>query len=479
MFDFDIQLAFPVIAPALLGLVLLVLVRVVRGSRWALPTITLVGLALTGAIVVRLAQYISVEGHQITANGMIVIDGFGLFFSALVLMIAAMTVVASVRFNEREQIDHGEFYALILFCVAGMFLMLQTTHLMMVLIGLEIFSLSLYVLTGLTRGRVRSIEAALKYFLLGAFSSGFIIYGMALLYGSTGTLDMARIGESVTGGGSLMLWVGMGLLLVGFSFKIGAVPFHQWIPDVYEGAPTNVTGFMAAATKTVAFAVLVRFLIGAFSDAHVVWAPIITCLAILTMTVANLIALAQTNIKRMLAFSSIAHAGYLLIALVAHSTLGVEAIMFYLAAYGFMTVGVFTVVAALGRGDEQAERGYRIADLKHLGWNRPLLGLTLAFFLFSLAGIPPTAGFLGKYVIFRAAVESELWLLAVIGVLNAAVAAYYYLRVIVAMYMQEADTDQQPLPVPATMALVMVIASIAVIYLGVAPGRLLELISSL
>jgi NADH-quinone oxidoreductase subunit N len=479
MFDLDIQLAYPVIAPAVLGLVLLVLVRAVRGSRWALPSITLIGFGLTGVILARLAQYISVEGPQVTANGMITIDGFGLFFSAIVLVIATLTVIASVRFNERERVDHGEFYALILFCVAGMFLMLQTSHLMMVLIGLEIFSLSLYVLTGLTRNRVRSVEAALKYFLLGAFSSGFIVYGMALLYGSAGTLDMSRISGSVVGGGSLMLWIGMGLLLVGFSFKIGAVPFHQWIPDVYEGAPTNVTGFMAAATKTVAFAVLLRFLMGAFAEAHVIWEPIITWMAILTMTVANLIALAQTNIKRLLAFSSIAHAGYLLIALVCNNKLGSDAIMFYLAAYGVMTIGIFTVVAALGRGDEQTERGYRIADMKHLGWQRPMLGLAMAFFLFSLAGIPPTAGFLGKYVIFRAAVESKLWLLAVIGVLNAAVAAYYYLRVIVALYMIESETDQQPLPVPPTMAVIMVIASIAVIYLGVAPGRLLELISSL
>jgi len=336
------------------------------------------------------------------------------------------------------------------------------------------------VITGLTRNRIRSVESALKYFLLGAFSSGFIVYGLALLYGATGSLDMVEIRASVLDGSpSRMLLIGMGLVFVGLAFKIAVVPFHQWVPDVYQGAPTNVTGFMAAATKTAAFAVLLRFLIGAFGSDETIWVPMITWLSILTMTVANLVALAQTNLKRMLAFSSIAHAGYLLIALVCRPEWGVRAILFYLTAYGFMTVGAFVVLAAAGRGDAESERGYTLADWAGLGWRRPMLGLAMMIFLVSLAGIPPTGGFLGKYVIFQAAIESKRYLLAIVGVLNAAVAAFYYLRVIVAMYMREPETDELPLPTSPLMAAVMIVAVVGVFYLGIAPGRVLELIQNL
>ena len=276
-----------------------------------------------------------------------------------------------------------------------------------------------------------------------------------------------------------MLWVGMGLVLIGLAFKIAAVPFHQWVPDVYQGAPTNVTGFMAAATKTAVFAVLLRMLVGAFGDSSDVWVPLITWLSILTMTVANLTALAQRNLKRLLGYSSIAHAGYLLIAVVCLPEDGVRAILFYLTAYAIMTVGAFAVLAAAGRGDAEVERGYSISDWAGLGWRRPMLGLAMTFFLFSLAGMPPTAGFLGKFVIFRAAVDADRWLLAIVGMLNATVAVYYYLRVVVTMYMHESETDELPLPISPATATVMVFSMIGVLYLGLAPGRLLDLISGL
>jgi len=479
MGDFNVLLMMPVITLAAFGLLAMVLVPLLRADGRALGIVALIGVAMTAVSLGRLWHDWRIAGPMETASGLVRIDGFGLFFAYILLVIGGLSILLSITFLEREGADRGEFYALLLLCLAGMMLMLHTTHLMVVLIGLEVFSLALYVLTGLTRRRPRSVESALKYFLLGAFSSGFMVYGLALLYGATGSLDIIRIGSVVAADPTPMLWVGMGLTLIGLAFKIAVVPFHQWVPDVYQGAPTNVTGFMAAATKTVAFAVLLRFLIGSFGSHPEVWQPLITWLAILTMTVGNLIALAQTNLKRLLAYSSIAHAGYLLIAVVCRPESGVGAILFYLTSYAFMTVGAFAVLTAIGRGDEEGERGYTLREVSGLGWSRPMLALAMTFFLFSLAGIPPTGGFLGKYVIFQAAIESKRYLLAVVGVLNAAVAAYYYLRVVVVMYMREADSEEGPLPVPYTTGTVMAIAVLGVIYLGIAPGRLLDLVRDL
>jgi len=479
MGDLSFPLILPVVCLAAYGLLALASVPLLRGQSRMLALVTLLGLGMTGAFLWQLWRTCAVAGSQETAHGMVRIDGFGLFFSFLLILVGALSVLYSVSFLEREEADSGEFYPLLLFCLAGMLIMLHTTNLIMVLIGLEVFSLSLYVLTGLTRARSRSVEAAMKYFLLGAFSSGFIVYGMALLYGATRSLDLARIGALAASAPSRMLWIGMGLVLIGIAFKIGLVPFHHWVPDVYQGAPTNVTGFMAAATKTVAFAVLLRFLVGAFGQSQAVWVPLVTVLAILTMTVANLVALAQTNLKRLLAFSSIAHAGYILIAVVCNPERGVRAILFYLSAYAVMTVGAFAVLAAGGRGDSESERGYTLDDWAGLGWRRPVLGLSLSLFLLSLAGIPPTAGFFGKYVVFMAAIESGRYLLAVVGMLNAAVAAYYYLRVIVTLYMRESETDELPLPVTPATAAVLLLSAAGVLYLGLAPGRLYDLVRDL
>jgi NADH-quinone oxidoreductase subunit N len=479
MGDFELILVMPVICLSAFGLLTLLLAPFYRGTSRYLGIASLIGLVMTGAFLVRLWTLWRLAGPQDTAFGMVRIDGFGLFFSFVLLLVGVLSVLYSMTFLEREEADQGEFYALILFCLAGMVLMLHTTHLMMVLIGLEVFSLALYVLTGLTRMRVRSVESSLKYFLLGAFSSGFFAYGLALLYGATQSLDLAEISAQAASNPSRMMWIGMGLVLIGLGFKIAIVPFHQWVPDVYQGAPTNITGFMAAATKTAAFAVLLRFLVGAFGDHTEVWVPLITWLAILTMTVANLIALAQRNLKRLLAFSSIAHAGYLLIAVVCRPEDGVRAILFYLTAYALMTVGAFAVLAAVGRGDAETERGYSLSEWAGLGWRRPMLGLAMAFFLFSLAGLPPTGGFFGKYVVFMAAIHAKQYMLAVVGMLNATVAVYYYLRVVVTMYMQEPETDELPLPITPATATVMLVSVIGVLYLGLAPGRLLDLLRTL
>lgn len=470
---FDWVLMAPVAIPAIFALLVLLMSPFFRGASSLLGWTTVTGLAVTLFATAHLWDD-AAAAELSTAAGLLRLDPFGLAFSMIVIVIAMLSALVSVRFLEREDADHGEFYALFLITVAGMLMMLNTRHLMMILVGLEVFSVSLYALCGLTRSRIRSIESALKYFLLGAFSSGFLVYGVALLYGATGSLDLARVGEAVAAGTTPLLWMGLGLTFVGFAFKIAIVPFHHWVPDVYQGAPTNVTGFMAAATKTVAFAALLRLFLGAFGAETVRWAPMIGAFAMLTMTVANLVALAQTNVKRLLAFSSISHAGYLLIAVVCDRLAGVQAITFYLITYGFMTVGAFAIAAAVGRGDSEKETGYDLASWRGLASRRPYLAAAMTVFLVSMAGIPPTGGFLGKYLIFQAAIESKLYTLAIVGALNAVIAAYYYLRIVIAMYMQQPDEEPAPaawLGPETTVALVVAVA--AVMALGLVPAPIL------
>ena len=482
MGQLNLTLVLPVAILGAWGMLVLLMTPFFRETgRGAAAVISPWGVSLLGVAFAAWACVLQWPGTarlaQKTAYGMVHVDHFGVYLSLLVLVVGFLTLLLSARFLEREEAEHGEFYGLTLFALAGMVLMLQTTNLMMVLIGLEIFSVTLYVLCGLTRGRPRSIEAALKYFLLGAFSSGFLVYGLALIYGSVHTLQLGEITRMTVDQHSPMLALGLGLVVVGLAFKIAIVPFHQWVPDVYTGAPTNVTGFMAAATKTAALAALIRVLAGAFAGHSDMWIPLVTWLAVATMTVANLIALAQTNIKRLLAFSSIAHAGYLLIALVCLPGLGIRAIIFYLTAYAFMTVGAFAVAAAVGSGDASGERGYDfVTSWAGLGHRRPWLAAAMTVFLLSMAGIPPTGGFFGKYLIFQAAVESRQWMLAVVGSLNAVIAAYYYLGVIMTMWFKEAGDDPaEPARMTPGLAAVLTISVAAVVYLGVAPGRLLEL----
>ena len=492
MSELSLTLVLPVVILATWALFVLVMSRLFReaegevGGGWFARLLARVVnpwvISLGGVIFAILAcvrQWMVTETVAAsTAYGMVTVDRLGVFMALLVLSIGFLSLLFSSRFLEREAVEHAEFYALVLLALAGMVVMVQTTHLMVLLIGLEIFSVAFYVLCGLTRGRVRSIESALKYFLLGAFSSGFLVYGLALLYGGAGSLSLPEIAAAASSKPTATLTVGLGLVIVGLAFKIAVVPFHQWVPDVYTGAPTNVTAFMAAATKTVAFAALIRVLVGAFGDATATWAPLLTWLAILTMTVANVIALAQTNIKRLLAFSSIAHAGYLLIAMVCLPEYGVTAILYYLTTYAFMTIGAFAVAAALGRGDAQEERGYDYPrSWAGLGSRRPLLAIAMTIFLLSLAGIPPTGGFIGKYLIFQAAVRSQAWLLAIVGSLNAVIAAYYYLAVILTMWFKapaegEAGATESVGPSFATL---LAVAVAAVVYLGVAPQRLIDI----
>ena len=370
-------------------------------------------------------------------GGMFVHDGFTLFFTVLFCAIALVSVLISWDYVKRLRLPAAEYYALLLSATLGMVVMAASNDLITVFLGLELMSLALYVMVGSRRAQLESNEAALKYFLLGAFASGFLLYGIALIYGATGSTNLRGIAAFLSDsplGKSPLFVTGALLVLVGFGFKVAAVPFHMWTPDAYEGAPTSVTAFMSAGAKAAGFAALLRVAGTALAVSEIDWRPILSGVAILTMTVGNVTALLQTNVKRMLAYSSIAHAGYVLVALAAGGTQGTSAALFYLAAYSFMNLGAFGILALLGR--EQDER-VLISDLAGLGFRHPLLGLAMTVFMISLGGIPPTAGFMGKVYVFGAALEVGLVPLVVIGVLNSVISVFYYLRITVAMYMSE------------------------------------------
>lgn len=407
-------------------------------------------------------------------NGAILIDGLGLFASGIVLAATFVALLLSVGYCRRENLQLAEYYHLMLMAAAGMMLIVSTSSLVVIFVALELMSIPLYVLTGFDRTRMRSIEGALKYFFLGAFSTGFLVYGIAFIYGATGSLDLGAIPRAIEASPPIgFMMIGLALVVVGFAFKVALVPFHMWSPDAYEGAPSPVTGFMAVTVKAAGFVVLVRILVDAFGSLSDLWVPVLTTIAVLTMLVGNVAAIRQDNIKRMLAYSSIAHAGYLAVALVAHSEMGKAALLYYLAAYSAMTLGAFGIVVVLGgKGDEHLsiERDYA-----GLAFRRPLLGAAMAIFMFSLTGIPPTAGFIGKFAIFSAAIDAGYTALALIIVTASVISAFYYLKVVVAMYMRSASDEPAFTPVAGMATVALVVAVLGVTWLGVFPGDWIEL----
>jgi NADH-quinone oxidoreductase subunit N len=408
-------------------------------------------------------------------GGMIVVDLAALLFQLIFLVVGFVTVLLSTQYAVEEGLDLGEYYALLLFALLGAMLMASGGDLLIIFLGLEIMSLAQYILAGMRHNLLKSSESAMKYFLLGAFATGFLLYGIALLYGATGTTNLAGIVTAVREGGLAdhpLMTIGMGLLVVGFGFKIAAVPFHMWTPDVYEGAPTPVTAFMSTGVKAAAFAALARVFVTALGDLQESWAPIFWCMAVLTMTVGNLAAIAQQNIKRMLAYSSIAHAGYLLIALVAAGPAGLTGLLYYLLAYAFMNLGAFAVVVAL---EQREDRYIRLDDYSGLGFRYPLLGVAMALFMFSLAGLPPTAGFMAKFYVFNAAMEQGYIVLTVIGVLNSLVSLYYYLRPIILMYMEECKADVPGTHLNPFLLTGLVLTVLGTLQLGLFPARVLSL----
>lgn len=435
-----------------------------------LAFISFIGIGLAAA------ETVALWGAQESAfNDAVMLDNFALFFSLIFLIAAALTILSSIHYVRQAGIHEGEFYALILFATVGMMLMAAANDLLVFFLGLETMSIAVYVLTGMWRSSSRSSEAAMKYFLMGAFATGFLLYGIALIYGATGSTNLNVIADFLLEQPSdwpLYLVGGTFLLLIGFAFKVGAVPFHFWIPDVYDGAPTPVSGFMSVAVKAAAFAAWARILMHQLSPLDADWVFPLWIIAIGTMTLGNLLAIGQISVKRMLAYSSIAHAGYLLIGVVVGEEWGGLPLLFYLLTYAFMTVGAFAVLSCLAEGDDPRE-GYR--DFAGLGFKRPFLGLAMAVFMLSLAGFPPLAGFAGKFYIFRGAVLSGQLNLAIIGVLNSLLSVIYYLRVIVAMYMEEGGAEGKSFRQAPYVYIAIALALAGTIYLGILPATALDL----
>jgi NADH-quinone oxidoreductase subunit N len=429
-------------------------------------------LAFIAAIVASIQGY----GNPGTAfGGMLIVDGFGTFFRILVMVVGILTVLASYRFLNVQDAETGEFHSLLLFSVAGQCIMVTANELIVIFIGLEISSIASYVLAGYLRDDKRNNESALKYFLLGSFATAFFLYGIALIYGATGTVDLTAVRAAQAGANApnpLFIGIAAALMFVGLAFKVSVAPFQVWAPDVYQGAPTPVSAFLSAGPKAAAFAIFLRIFMTAFEPIGQGWEPLVWIAALLSMTIGNFAALLQSDMKRMLAYSSIAHAGYVLVAMTARTDIGEAAAMFYLAAYAFMNIGAFAVVTHLsGKG----ERYTSIDDFSGLAQKQPLTAAMLTIFLLSLIGVPLTGGFFGKFYIFKAALESHLVWLTVLGLLNSAVAAYYYLRILVVMYMKEpSEAAANAEPLSPGLGAALILPAAATLFLGIFPGWVLD-----
>jgi NADH-quinone oxidoreductase subunit N len=404
--------------------------------------------------------------------GMVRMDAFSVFFHVVVILISALAVLSSLDYLETQNIRSGEYYGLILFGTVGMGLLSSAMELVMLFIALEISSISTYILAGYRRRVAASAESSIKYFLLGSFATAFFLYGVALIFGATGTTNIGAISQSLRAGHiSSLAYLALVLMFVGMGFKVAAAPFHVWTPDVYEGAPAPVVAMMSTGPKAAAFALMLRVLFGSFGELSQWWLPLIWISAALSMTIGNLGALMQNNVKRMLAYSSIAHAGYLLVAFAARQEMGISAAIFYAASYAAMNLGAFVVVSHFA---SRGERYVSVDDYAGLGRRSPVLAATLTIFMLSLIGIPLTGGFFAKFYVFSAALKANLVWLTIIGLVNSAVAAYYYLRLIVVMYMKDGDDSVQLTPVPFAVASALLIAAGLTIYLGIMPGKVLD-----
>ena len=428
-----------------------------------------------GVIGALAAEYTLARGPQGTAySGLIRVDGFSIFVHVVVLAAAGLGILGSIDYLEMEGIQRGEYYALVMFATAGMGLMAGANELVMAFLGLEMSSIATYILAGSRKTSARSNEASLKYFLLGSFATAFFLYGVAMTYGATGTtrIDLIHDKLGAAGHAPSLAVLALGLIFVGLGFKVVIAPFQVYGPDVYEGAPTPVTALLASGPKAAAFALMVRIFYVSFPTTGSLWFWAVWISAVLTMCIGNFAALVQTNVKRMLAYSSIAHAGYILVAFAAGTAYGVAAVLFYLAAYSLMKVGAFLVLAHLGQRDE---RKLDIKDYAGLGVKQPALAACFSLFLFSLLGLPATGGFLGKFFAFQAALDAKIVWLVVIAAINSVIGAYYYLRVIVAMYFWDPAEDYTATPVAPTLVFGLTIAALGTVWLGVLPARVLDL----
>jgi NADH-quinone oxidoreductase subunit N len=482
--DFSNQAHFivalaPEIILAVWGMVILLVGVSSRGPTGPRASTELGWLSLVGILAAVLANGWLYGVTEVGTGSMIAVDRFALFSNWIILAGAGLGILVSQNYVQRQGLQAAEFYVLLIYSTVGLMVMTAARDLIVIFLGLEIMSVAVYVLAAINRADGRSAEAGLKYFLLGAFSTGFLLYGIALVYGAAGSTHISAIAESVANGtahGALLAF-GIALLTVGFSFKVSAVPFHMWTPDVYEGAPTPVTAFMSVAVKAGAFLAFLRVFSVAFVDAYESWWVILWWLTVLTMVVANLIATVQVSVKRMLAYSGIAHAGYLMVAIVAANETAAAGLLFYLLIYTLMNIGAFGIVILVSdHGEERLE----IQEYAGFGWRHPLLGLVFTVFLLSLAGFPGTGGFIGKVFLLQGAMEANLVYLSVILVLTTVVSYWYYLRVAWFMWMRDAPPgpDVHTIHVPVGMRVALIAGVILIVYLGIFPGATMEVARS-
>jgi NADH-quinone oxidoreductase subunit N len=465
----------PELVLSLFGIMIMIFEAMMRpgAKRSSLGVIALIGLACAFVANAWAGQH---SGPAF--SNMIVVDGYGTFFRGLVLVVGFLCILTSFSYFQREKAETGEYYALILFSIVGQCVLATASDLIMVFIGLEISSIATYILAGFLRDDRRNNESALKYFLLGSFATAFLLYGIAWIYGLTGSTNLEQI-RSVLDQGSksaLIADLAAAMLFVGFAFKVSVVPFQMWAPDVYQGAAAPVSAFMSAGPKAAAFAVFFRVFMVSFRPMNARWIWLVWVCALATMIVGNFAALLQTNVKRLLGYSSIAHAGYVLVALAAASQIGIAAAMFYLASYALMTIGAFAVISHIA---SRHERFVKIEDLAGLGRREPVTAALLAIFVFSLIGVPLTGGFFGKFYVFQAALNSHLVWLTVLGLMNSAIAAYYYLKIIVAVYMKEPGEAVEQLSPPAfSLRLALWGSAVGILVLGIFPGTILSFAAS-
>lgn len=429
--------------------------------------------AVIGIISAVIVGYLLTGSSGEVFSGMFISDNYSLFFKVIFLLSLSLSILLSIRYVRIERVNFGEYYSLMLFSTLGMMIMASAGDLIVLYLGLELMALSTYILAGFIRHEVRSNEAALKYFLLGAFASAFLLYGISMTYGLTGTTNLKAIADYLINnniGVNPALILSMLLLLVAMSFKIAAVPFHMWAPDVYEGAPTPITAFMSVGPKAAGFAILGRVFTTAFGSLTIEWTTVIIPIAILTMAVGNILAISQNNIKRMLAYSSIAHAGYALIGVITGNLDGISSMMNYLFIYAFMNIGAFAIVTIL---KSEGFAGEEISDYEGLAKTHPLAAGLMLIFMFSLTGIPPTAGFIGKFYLFMSAVKAGYTWLAVVAVIFSAISAYFYLRVVMFMYMREPKAEVS-LSTSMPSGIAIAIAALAVLILGIFPSGIIE-----
>jgi NADH-quinone oxidoreductase subunit N len=465
----DILTNAPVMIVTITALVAM-LVEAIRKTR---PVATYY-VSLTGLAFAAVYAVIHLKDGGSSFGGMLLYGGYANFFGTLFCLVSFFSAILSRNYFERQKYHRGEFYILLLFATIGMILIASANDLIVIFLGIELMSVCLYVLAGFFRTKERSNEAALKYFLLGAFSTGFLLYGIALIYGAVGTTNLTIIKNNFTVVSTGILFiVGTGFLLVGLAFKTAAVPFHMWAPDVYEGAPTPVTAFMSTGAKAAAFAAFITIFIRTFDFAGGRVNELIAVLAAASMILGNIVAIAQTNIKRMLAYSSIAHAGYMLTGIAAGTIDGQVGVMYYLTAYAAMNLGAFSVISLI---EHEEDQNLLLADYAGLSRSQPLLAILMAVFMFALAGVPPLAGFFGKYYVFFAAIKAKMIWLAIIGVLASFVSAYYYLRLVVLMFFSEKHIDVE-ISKSGLVKLVLIIFAVIVLLLGLFPSIIIENVS--